>query len=226
MCRKVALGNADNAVGRGVLLQTAPLAAAAGLRVVIEHGHMPQLSGCAVDTCQNLAVDNDTAAHAGAQRDHDDIAVALAAALPHLAQSRHIGVVASLGLHPGEGMQALLHIKYIPAQIDALEHRAVRAHGAGHADANAFHIQLGNVPLIQLVLHCLGNVRQDVGAVGLGTGGDFPAIQQISVGGEQPHLDGGAANVYAKRIGLHHGLTPVSDFSPPLKETEVAEVFC
>ena len=57
---------------------------------------MPDLSAQSMPSGDDLLADNHAAAHAGSQGDHDKVAVALSAALPHLAQGRHIGVIAAL----------------------------------------------------------------------------------------------------------------------------------
>ena len=49
----------------------------------------------ALELTDHAAYD-DAAAHAGSQGDHHHILMAFSAALPHLAQGRHIGVVARL----------------------------------------------------------------------------------------------------------------------------------
>ena len=57
---------------------------------------MADLAAHAVFAADDLLIHDDAAAHAGSQRDHDNIRVAFAAAHPHLAQSCHVGVIAAL----------------------------------------------------------------------------------------------------------------------------------
>ena len=61
---------------------------------------------CAVD---DLAVDDDAAANAGAQRDHDCATAALGGTHPDLTQSSHVGVIAHQHLHAVQQL-SLIHI--------------------------------------------------------------------------------------------------------------------
>ena len=54
------------------------------------------LSSQSMLACNNLLADDNTSANAGSQRYHYDIIKSFSAALPHLAESRHVGVIAAL----------------------------------------------------------------------------------------------------------------------------------
>ena len=83
----------------------------------------------------DLAVHDDTAAHAGAQRDHDGAAAALCRAHPDLAQRSHVGVVARLYGEAGQFGQLLGDVEHIPAQIDTPVHHALCVDGTGDTNA-------------------------------------------------------------------------------------------
>ena len=63
------LGQSCNAGSRAVLLHTAALAAAADSGFVTVKNHMTDLTGCAGNTVQRLAVQNNAAADTGTQSD-------------------------------------------------------------------------------------------------------------------------------------------------------------
>ena len=56
---------------------------------------MANLASQAMPSRDNLLIDDHAAAHAGPERNHNQISAALAAALPHLAQRGHIGIISA-----------------------------------------------------------------------------------------------------------------------------------
>ena len=52
----------------------------------------------------------------------------------------------------------MLDIEHVPAQIDALKHRTVRADRAGHAQSDALHVQDGNLLFFQFIVHSLCDI--------------------------------------------------------------------
>ena len=99
-------------------------------------GHMSDLAAAAVGAGDHLSIHDDTAADAGTQGDHDHIFVTLAAALPHLAEGSHIGVVAHGRRHPESGLDLVSDLLPAPAQIDTDIHGTIGAYRTRHTDAD------------------------------------------------------------------------------------------
>ena len=204
---------ADDAGGAGILLEAAVLAAAAGGRLVAVDGDVADLAAGAVCAVDDLAVDDDAAAHAGAQRDHDGAAAALGRAHPDLTQSGDVGVVAHQDLHAiQQAGQLGRDVPLAPAAevgADDGDNAAVQ-HRAGHADADALHLLGGNLLLGHLGVDGVGQIFEDVLTGVRGVGGDFPLFQQCARGGEQADLGGRAAEVDAECVFFHDSFTPFS----------------
>ena len=170
------------------------------------YGDMADLAAGTVGTIDDLAVDDDTAAHAGAQCDHNGAAAALRCAHPDLAQCGHVGIVAYQ--HPDAAQQLAElngHIAVAPAaQVCAYDgNDAGIQHRAGHAHAHTLDHIGSQAFFLHLLLHGGGQIFQDVCAGVRSVGGHFPFFQQLAVGGEQTDLGGGAAQVDAECIFLH-----------------------
>ena len=161
---------------------------------------MAYLASSAVGALQNLTVQDNAAADAGAQGHKDHGAVALAAALPAFAQSRHIGVVAGLDGHAQQRPQRGLQVYHTPAQVDAVVNDALTADRAGNTDAGAQNVAFGDALSFHFLHNCFGDVGQDVLAVVRGIRGDLPLVQKIRVFIKKTQLHGGAAQVDTKTI--------------------------
>ena len=177
------------------------------------------LAARTVGAINDLAVDDDAAADAGAQRDHDRTAAALRRAHPDLAQRRHIGVVAD------EDPQAVQQTgqlgRNIPltpaAEVGADDgHHAGVQHGAGHTDAHALHLLGGDLLFGHLAPDGVGQIFKDVLTGVGGIGGHLPLFQQRAGGGEQADLRGGTAEVDAECVFFHDSFTPFFHSGLPL----------
>ena len=202
---------AHNAGGTGILLQTSVLAAAAGSGLVAVHRDVADLAAGTVGAINDLAVDDDAAAHAGAQRDHDRAAAALGCAHPDLAQSGHVGVIAHKDPDAAQhGAQLFGYIMLAPAAEVCADdgYDAAVQHRAGHAHAHAFHLSGGKALFLHLALHGSSQIFQNVFTGVGGVGGNFPLFQQLAGGLEQTDLSGGAAQIDAECVFLHSSFTP------------------
>ena len=132
------LGVAGEEVGGGVGLHAAVLAAGAQPAAGVDD-HVPQFGAVLEVAAKHLAVDDDAAADAGAQREHDQVLDVLAGSGPELAPAGGIGVVlqrgpdARLVLHD-LAERDVLHARQV-ARVD--DQALAMAHGAGRADADA-----------------------------------------------------------------------------------------
>ena len=193
------------------------LAAAAGGRLVRVDGDVADLAAGTVCAVDDLAVDDDAAADAGAQRDHDCAAAALGGTHPDLTQSSHVGVVAHQHLHAVQQAGQLgRDVPLAPAAkvgADDGDDAAVQ-HGAGDADADALHLLGGDLLLGHLGVDGVGQILEDVLTGVGGVGGDFPLFQQSARGGEQSDLGRGAAEVDAECVFFHNSFTPFLRRSP------------
>ena len=200
----------DNAIGGGILLQTAVLTAGAGNGLSRLYRNVAEFSGAAIASGDNSAVHHHAAAHAGSQRDHDGTAPALAAALPQFAQGGHIGIIACG--HIGDLRQQVVHslfqVQHAPTQIHAFMHREISVHRSGNTDANAFYVLCRNGSFRHLFLNGRGDIRQNGLSAVFCSGGDFPLVQQISLRSKETHFHRGAAHVYAKCIRFHCNALP------------------
>ena len=147
-----------------------------------------------------MAVPDEAAADAGAERHHQHGLAALAAAVVILAQGGDVRVVAGLDPQMGQRAQGLVEIEDAPVQVDAAVDVAEIVHRAGHADAHAQHVGLVHVVRGQTVLDRRRDVRQDRGTAVLDAGRDLPFFDQASVFGKEAQLDGRAADVHSKRV--------------------------
>ena len=200
------LHTADHAGGTGILLQTAVLAAAADRRLVGVDGDVADLAACTVCTFDDPAVDDDTAADTGAQRDHHRAAAALGTAHPDLAQRGHVGIVAHQHLDAiQQAGQLDGDVPLTPAAEVGADngHDAAVQHRAGHTDPHALHLLGSDAVFLHLVLHGLGQVPKDVFTCIGGVGGHLPLFQQSARRGEQAHLGRGAAQVDAECVLFH-----------------------
>ena len=130
----------------------------------------------------------------------------LAAPIQIFTQGGDIGIVAHL--HPQAAQQlGQLYpgIAVAPAaQVGADDgHNAGILHRAGHAQAHALDLVGAQAALCHFVLHGGGQVGQDAHTLVRSVGGHLPFFQQITGGGKQTDLGGGAAQVDAKCIFLH-----------------------
>ena len=201
---------AHNARSTGILLQTSVLAAAAGSGLVAVHRDVADLAAGTVGAIDDLAVDDDTTAHAGAQRDHDRAVAALGGTHPDLAQSGHVGIVAHQNLDAAQhGAQLFGYVVLAPAAEVCTDdgHDAAVQHRAGHAYAHALYLLSGKAFFLHFALHGSGQIFQNVLTGVGGVGGNFPLFQQFAGGLEQADLGGGAAQIDAECVFFHVSFT-------------------
>ena len=98
----------------------------------------------------------------------------------------------------------MLNIEHVPAQIDALKHRAVRADRAGYTQSDALHIQGRNLLFLQFIVHSLCDIVQDKLAVGLGAGRNLPHLEQLAVGLKQTHFNRRSTDIHTKCVCFTH----------------------
>src|SRR5258708_37649873 len=78
--------------GRRILLQ-ATMISASTRPAFCDYGHVPELASHPHDAVPRLPVHHKSATHAGAERDHAEIAGALPSPQPAFAQRRTIGII-------------------------------------------------------------------------------------------------------------------------------------
>ena len=129
---------------RSRLLYTAPLAAAADIGLCRIQNDMPDLTTGAMGAADAAAINDDAAAHTGAEGGQNHVPAAAAAALPAFAQRGNVGIVACPHGQTDATGKIFGYVKYVPTQIDTLIHHALAAHGAGNTDTGADDVGLGN----------------------------------------------------------------------------------
>ncbi len=164
-CRQRQIGQADNSRGGAVLLNAPALAAAAhGGLVAVEH-HMADLCAGAGGAVKELPVNYDTAADACAEGNKHHVLEALSAALPVLAEGRHIGIVSCRHRQARQLQQLLVNIKPSPAEVDAAVDISVSVYRPGDADADPEQVLVRDSVMVAEFPDGLGNVRQNPAAV-------------------------------------------------------------
>ena len=154
------LGLTDQGCRRSVGLPAAVTAAGAVLALQYQQG-MAQLRAHGAHTGIDLAVDDDTAAHAGAQRDEHHVLIPHSGTRHDLRQRRAVGVVAEADGDPEMLMEHLTDRHVEPPQIISPHHHAsLTVAGAGGADTDAGAIGGHKSRLVQRHLHGAAHVRQ------------------------------------------------------------------
>ena len=92
---------------------------------------------------ENFAVQDDAAADAGSEGDHDHAAAALAAAVIILAQGGDIGVIPGADGKARQRLQRLADIEDAPVEVDTAVNAPGGVHRAGDADADSSDLRLG-----------------------------------------------------------------------------------
>ncbi len=124
----------------------------------------------------------------------------LAAALPHLTESRSIGVIGRLHGQFQKGLQRLGNIQHSPAQIHRPMHSALRIHRAGSTYSHPQDIRQSQISRSRLIPDAGRNVRQDMRAPGLLDSGDLPLFQRFSLQVKQAQLYRGATDIHSNRV--------------------------
>ena len=197
---QVLLSQTDDAGGGAVLLGAAPVAAVAGHGFLAVQDQMADFCGGAVGSVEQMAVQDDAAAHAGAQGDKDHVFAALAAALPVFAESGHVGVVTGLHGEACEGLQLPGDVEDAPAQIDAAIDHAPAVHGAGHADTEAQNVLGVDILIQKIAPDRLGDVRENFLTAVLCVCGDLPLVQHGTGFVKISELDGSTAEIDTKSV--------------------------
>ena len=164
---------------------------------------MTQLACRAVDAGEELALYDDAAANTGTQRNEHHVFAALAAAAPHLAQCRRVGVIGSLDREAAQVRERTCHIAAPAVEVHAGLDVAILQHGAGNAHTRAQDLVLLDALFVELAAERRCDVLQDRCAAIGGIGGDLPLIQQLALHAQKAQLDGSAAKVDTKYILFH-----------------------
>ena len=154
-----ALALTDQGGGGAVSLPAAPAPAGTGLAVQHQEG-VPHLRAGAACALQQLAVGNNAAAHAGAQRDEHHAAAAHGGTRHRLRQRGAVGVVAEAAGQTETLGHHVAHGNIEPAQIIRTHHHAAAAvAGAGGTDADAGAVGGGDARLLHRQLRRAADVR-------------------------------------------------------------------
>ncbi len=141
--------------------------------------HMAELAGDAVLAALDLAVLQDRATDAGAQRDHDEVVLAAAGAEAPLGPGSAVGVVVDQDGHGEPLGQAVAERFVAPGQVGGEQHAvAVGVDPAGRADADGVHV----VPVGEVQDQFGDGVLDDLGALGLVRGLRAELLEDVAVG--------------------------------------------
>ena len=201
--RQTPPGQTHHPRGGGILLQAAVILAAAGIRLIVLNMNMPDFTARAGGAGEDAAVHNDASSHAGTQSHGHYVGMALAAALPHLAESCHIGIIGCFHRQIQLRLQYLGDIEHIPSQVYRLIHSALCVHWTRRAYTHTQNLVLGQPSGCHPVLDGGGNVRQDMGTLILLHRGNLPFLQHLPLPIEQPQLHCSASDVYSDCVFFH-----------------------
>ena len=194
---------------RRVLFKMTVLPAAADQRLIRIDLDVADLARRPEDAGKNLSVQDDAAAYPGPQRDHNDVFMPFAAALPHLAERGDIGVIADTDLFDaGQLLQLLRHIDDAPAEVHRTVDDGVMNHRARNIDPDAFQFVRADLPVREILLHRLRDVAEDIRAVLLLPGRNFMPVNQLSVRPEKSDLHRRSPEIHAKCIRFHFNFPP------------------
>src|SRR5690606_29906179 len=183
---------ADQGVAGAVLLPAAAVAARAA--VAAGHDlHVPELAGDAVLAAFDLAVLQDRAADAGAQRDHHEVVLAAPGAE---APGGGVGVVVDQDGDGETAGEAVPQGLVAPGQVGGEEHPvAVGVDPAGRADPDGVHV----VPVGQVQHQFDDGVLDHFGTLGLVRRLRAQLLQDVAVRVDDTRHDFGPADVDAHR---------------------------
>ena len=198
----------DQGGGGGIRLPAAVAAAGAVLALQHQQG-MAQLRAHGAHTGVNFAVDDDAAAHAGAQRNEDHVAAAHRRARHGLRQRGAVGVVAEMHGDAEALVEHPAHRHIEPAQIIGPQHHArLAVAGAGGADADAGAVGGDEARLLQRHLHGAAHVGHHLLRRAEGSGGDAGLGNDGMAVVHHAHGDVGAAQIDTDTI--HGSFLPLT----------------
>ena len=200
------LAHTDDGCGAAVALQAAFVAAGAGHAADV-HGNVADLAAHAVEAAPRTAVDDDAAAHAGAQRQEHAGRGALAHARHALGKAGHGGVVVNKDGLVDVFLQLAAQGNVLPAHVGAEDDVAgLRVRNAGNADAhgvNVVHRQLG---LVQHLQGAAAHVRDDLLIGAAHQRGGLALMDQLTL--LVHHADLNAGSAYVNANVYHDSILP------------------
>src|SRR5579884_2069664 len=157
---------------------------------------------------QHLAFDDDAAADAGAQREHDQMPLASSGPVPELAQGGHIGIVIHHHCQPQLFFDQIAQryvlignepIAFVVAKVGRpADHTAWHIDMSRHGDADRPDLVQGHLRLGGRATHYLADPPHRPRHAGLGVRGGLSAAQQLLVS-----IHDGGAHVRAAQIDAH-----------------------
>ena len=143
---------------------------------------MSDLTGCAVGACKDLSAQNDAAADTCSESDHDNIVVALAAAVPLLAESSYVGIISDFHIDAVQkGGELFADIDHVPSEVDAFVYDSVGKNGAGNADAYTLEIIEREFTLFEFLFNRARNIGENHFAIVFRARGDLPVVDELAV---------------------------------------------
>ena len=165
--------------------------------------NMANLAARSMGARQDLSIHHDAAAHAGAQRDHQHVGMTLAAAEPHLAQRRHVGVISGFAWKARQLCQLPRHFLVAPAQVRRMRHDPVFRNRARHIYADSGDLLHMQAVLLDFLFNGSRHIRQDSDSLVLRPGGNLPLVQNDAVLIEKTQLYGRTSDVGSKTVFFH-----------------------
>ena len=164
---------------------------------------MADLAARSVSAFDHMSVDDNAAADAGSERNHDDIFPAFRAAFPHLAEGCDIGVISSLDGNAGNLTEFAGNIRRPPVKVYCIGNLVVM-YRARYADTGPCHFGFIDISLCHLCQDCLADIRKDTGSVVIRMCTDFPFFKKSAIRLKQTAFNGSAADIDAETILLHY----------------------
>ena len=153
---------------------------------LLEAAGASEVTACAVSTCYDLAVHDDSAADTGSKGNHNQVLASLSAACPHLTESCCVCVVCCFYCHSAEFVGKLFYDIFIsPVQVDCDGKLTFVINRARYVNADTGNIICCDTLLSHFCFYAFCDIRQNFASAVFGAGRDFPFFQQSSVCLEQ-----------------------------------------
>ena len=164
---------------------------------------MADLSACTMGSGNDLSVDDDSAADSGSECYHNNIVVAGSAALPHLTESCHIGIISGFYRQTCKLLQFFLQLYITPVKVYGTDHGTILVDRSRNTNSHTGNGVAGDPFFLNLRIDGSSHIRKDVHAVIFRSCGDLPLIQDVTFYTEKTAFYSSSSNINTKTIFFH-----------------------
>ena len=142
---------------------------------------MADLSACTVNTCYNLAVQNDTAAYSGSQSNQDYILRTCCRTFPCFSKCSYIRIISCFGRKSCQFCQLSSNFFKSPEKVYCAENFSFIINRSRNTDSNTVYIRFIQLTLFNFIQNCFRDIRNDLLSVILLACRNLPFLNQSSV---------------------------------------------